>query len=855
MPMLVSYQWLKEFVPIGDLAPEELARRLTMAGVTVEKVVPVNQGVRGVIVGEVKAIEKHPQADRLFVTTIDVAAADGRLLTIVTGATNLTVGCRVPVAVHGSRLPGGRKIERSKLRGVTSEGMLCAWTELSRGEGHEEDEGILILPDEAPLGGDVVPLLGLDDHILELDLTVNYASHCQSMIGVAREAAAVLDRPYQPPRVFVDEEGVKRAVDLVKIEVAEPDLCPAYAARVVTDIRLGPSPGWMQRRLQRAGLRPINNIVDVTNYVMIEYGQPLHAFDYDQVAERRIIVRRALPGEKLVTLDGVERELDADMLCITDPEKALGLAGVMGGLNSEVTPMTRAIILESAYFSGRNIRRTSRALGLRSEASARFEKGLDPNGNVPAVDRAAMLIEELKAGVVAPGVVEFRARPFLPATIRLRPERVNSLLGTKLSAVDMAGYLRRLGFETDGVADGRKHFTVTVPTRRPDVSEEIDLVEEIARLHGYDEIATTLPQGAITRGGQPAVEEWRTRARRVLVGAGLNEILTDSRQTPFAHGASRWPAPPTLSAEEAAAIPGGVPIANPMTVEESVLRSSLVPKMLEVMAYNVNRRQVDLGLFEINRVYWARQWPLTELLEEPLMLCIGAIGRYAPKTWNRPAEEADFFYLKGLLERLADGLGLRPPRLVPSNLAALHPARQAAIVAGAGEEGAGADSRGRADGSGSEPPDTDADVPGSDERPLGWFGELHPEVARAYGLPGRPLILELNFERFVTLSKPRAYRALPPFPQVERDLALVVGEDVPAEKVIEVIVEAGGELLRSVRLFDRYAGAPVPEGHVSLAYSLVYQAVDRTLTDAEVNAAHEKILAVLAERFGAKLRG
>ncbi len=844
MPMLVSYQWLKEFVPVGDVAPDELARRLTMGGVTVEKVIPVNQGVRGVVVGEVKAIEKHPQADRLLVTTVDVAAADGRPLTVVTGASNLTVGCRVPVAVHGSRLPGGRKIERSKLRGVASGGMLCAWTELIEGEGHDEDEGILILSDDAPLGADVVPLLGLDDHVLELDLTINYASHCQSMIGVAREAAAILDRPYQAPRVYVNEEGIKRAVDLVKIEVSDPDLCPAYAARVISDIRLGPSPEWLRRRLERAGIRPINNIVDVTNYVMVEYGQPLHAFDYDQVADHRVIVRRARPGEKLVTLDGVERGLDPDMLCITDPEKVLGLAGVMGGLNSEVTATTRNILLESANFSGQSIRRTSRALGLRSEASARFEKGLDPNGNVPAADRAAMLIEELKAGVVAPGVAEFRARPFLPVTIRLRPERVNSLLGTKLSVVDMARYFRRLGFETDGVAEGRKHFTVTVPTRRPDVSEETDLIEEVARLYGYDEITTTLPQGAITHGGQPVLEEWRVRARRVLAGAGLNEILTDSRQTPFAHGASRWPAPPTLSPEQAAAIPGGIPIANPMTVEESVLRSSLVPKMLEVMAYNVNRRQTDLGLFEINRVYWAKQWPLTELLEEPLMLCVGAVGKYAPKTWNRPEEEADFFYLKGLLERLADGLGLRPPRLAPSNLETLHPARQAAIVAEAGEGAANGGPSGDGANGGA----------GADEQPLGWLGELHPQVAKAYELPGRPLILELNFERFVTLSKPRTYRALPPFPQVERDLALVVGEDVPAEQVTAAISETGGELLRSVRLFDRYAGAPVPEGHVSLAYSLVYQA-DRTLTDAEVNAVHERILAALAKRFGAKLRG
>ena len=334
------------------------------------------------------------------------------------------------------------------------------------------------------------------------------------------------------------------------------------------------------------------------------------------------------------------------------------------------------------------------------------------------------------------------------------------------------------------------------------------------------------------------------RARRVLAGAGLNEILTDSRQTPFAHGASRWPAPPTLSPEQAAAIPGGIPIANPMTVEESVLRSSLVPKMLEVMAYNVNRRQTDLGLFEINRVYWAKQWPLTELLEEPLMLCVGAVGKYAPKTWNRPEEEADFFYLKGLLERLADGLGLRPPRLAPSNLETLHPARQAAIVAEAGEGAANGGPSGDGANGGA----------GADEQPLGWLGELHPQVAKAYELPGRPLILELNFERFVTLSKPRTYRALPPFPQVERDLALVVGEDVPAEQVTAAISETGGELLRSVRLFDRYAGAPVPEGHVSLAYSLVYQA-DRTLTDAEVNAVHERILAALAKRFGAKLRG
>lgn len=864
--MRVSYRWLSDYVDTA-VKPKELAERLTGNGVAVEAVTSLNPGIKGVYVGQIVSIEVHPGADKLLVCRVSLG---DREVYVVTGAPNLKVGDKVPVALDGAELPGGWAIRSAEFRGVVSQGMLCSETELLEGKPHKENEGVWVLPPELTVGEDIVSALGLDDVILELDLTPNYAAHCLSMVGVAQEVAAITGGNIYWPVADVRESGGDIS-EMARVDIEDPELCGRYTARIIDGVKIGPSPAWLQQRLRAAGMRSINNIVDVTNYVMLELGQPLHAFDYHRIAAHHIIVRRARPGERLVTLDGVDRPLDPDMLLIADEKGPIGLAGVMGGLNSEVTGETTTILLESAHFNNINNRRTARLLALPSEASNRFTKGVDPNGAVRALDRAAQLMAELGGGKVIGGTIDCYPRPMAPRVIPLRPARANAWCGIKLEAQEMAGLLERVGFRVmpaaaSGVWDEVRQaaweispppaapvpreaysgaveerlslarqqveawigahpdlLVAVVPTRRLDIDSEVDLIEEVARLYGYNRIPLTLPVGPTTRGGKPRTQSLVDKVREALVSAGLYEVMTYSFVDPRGFDRLRLPADHPLRA--------AIRLRNPLGEERSIMRTTLLPGVLETLSYNITRRIEDQFFFEVSTVFRPKALPLTELPDERLILAVAATGAYQDKTWNQPRREADFYYAKGLLEHVMRALGIIDWNLIPGDHPSLHPGRRATILVGG--EGVGT-------------------LGGRD---VGVIGELHPEIQEEIGLPRRVGLIELDISSLLDLAgEEKAYRPLPRFPAVTRDLALVVRQEVPAQEILDVIRDAGGELLENVALFDLYQGDPVPKGFKSLAYSLVYRAANRTLTDAEVEEVHDKVREALAREVRAELR-
>ncbi len=815
--MRVPYRWLQEYVDI-TLGPDELAEALTMQGLGVEAVERPAPAFSGVVTGRVLAAEPHPNADRLRVCTVDVGEAEPR--TIVCGAPNVAAGQTVPVALPGAVLPGGLTIGEARLRGVLSRGMICSAKELGLPD-PTGGAGILVLAEPFAPGRDLREALGLDEAVLVLELTPNYAMHCQSMLGVAREVAALTGGGVRVPAPAV-REAARAASEAAEVRIDEPGLCPRYVARVIEGVRIGPSPLWLKRRLEAAGMRPINNVVDVTNYVMIEMGQPLHAFDLHRLdgagGRKRIVVRRARPGETLTTLDGAERRLEPDDLVIADgPDgaRAVALAGVMGGENSEVTPETTAILLESASFNNLTVRRTARRLGLLSEASARFEKWVDPAGCRAAADRAMTLLQELAGGQVLAGAVDVHPRPVAPRRIAARCARINGLLGTDLSHEEIAAIFTRLGFEVSDFHAGS--ILVTVPTRRPDIEGEADLAEEVARLYGYNRIPVTLPRSPAVPAVLGAERRLTAEARAVCLAAGLNEVMTYSFMNPA--GFDRI----GLAADDPRRC--AVPLANPLSEAQGVMRTCLLPLLLEVAAANVRQRITDVGVFEIGRVYLPKGLPLAELPEERLSLGAVLMGAAGRGGWYGGAEEADFYHVKGLVEAVCRRLGVDGVSFEALAAPGHHPGRTARLVA-----------------------------PG-DGATLGVLGELHPETARAYDLPGRVLAVELDLTALMARARPvRTHRPLPRFPAADRDLAVLVPDRIPAARVEATIAEAGGDLLESVCLFDLYRGAGVPEGWRSLAYSLVYRAADRTLTDAEVDAVHGRVCAALAERLGAQLR-
>lgn len=803
--MRVSYKWLQEYVNV-PVSPQELAERLTMAGIAVENVIETGQGVRGVVTGRIETISRHPNADKLVVATVNTGRDK---CPVITAATNVGEGDVIPVALEGALLASGLVIKKAKLRGVESRGMMCSGQELGidpRTMPPDQSHGVMILPPGTPLGRDAREVLGLDDCILELDLTPNRGD-CLSMIGVAREVAALFGEAFRLPGPAFSELS-ENIEGQVRVDIIEPELCRRYAARLIKNVHIGRSPLWMQNRLRAAGIRPISNIVDVTNYVLLEMGQPLHAFDFDTLKDRQIIVRRAAEGEKIVSLDGVERELTPEMLVIADPGGPVAVAGVMGGLTTEVTEKTTAVLLESAFFNPVSIRRTARALGMRSESALRFEKGIDADGCVRAAGRAAQLIREMGAGDVVAGVIDNYPAPAEARTIILRPERAGRILGADISSVEAAEILKSLQFKVR--ADGAK-LLVAVPTHRADVSLEIDLIEELARMHGYGRLPVTLPYGPTTQGTKTPEQSFTTRVRDAMAGAGLCEVVTYSFTSPRVFDRLGLPADSSLR--------DAVQLQNPLSEEHSVMRTVMLPGLLEILVRNSNRRVQDAGIFEIGRVFYPRG--AGRQPEERPVLAAAAMGKTVG-AWNSPAVPVDFYTLKGVLESLFEQVRAEAG-FTAGEAPGYHPGRTAVLEA-----------RGRR---------------------LGVAGELHPDVLERLDLPVRVVAFEIDLvELFAVSGRPAQYQPLPRFPGVERDLAVLVKLDFPAAVIRESVRRAGGSLLRSVALFDVYTGEQVPEGQKSMAFALRFQADDRTLTDVEVNERMEAIAENLSKSFGAGIR-
>jgi phenylalanyl-tRNA synthetase beta chain len=803
--MRVSMKWLRELVPV-DLPAEELADRLDLTGTAVDAVETVGAALDGVVVGRIVTKERHPDAEKLWVTTVDVGA--GEPVQIVCGAQNFEAGDKVPVATVGTTLPNGVTIKKAKLRGVESQGMNCSATELGVGG---DASGLLILPEDAPVGASFAEYRGLADVVLDLEITPNRPD-CLSVAGVAREVAAVTGGTSTWPASVPEESGRPAAED-VSVKIDDAALCPRYTARLIRGVKVGPSPEWLVQKLAAAGARPINNVVDVTNYVMFELGQPLHAFDAATIAKAdgkaAIIVRSAREGETLTTLDGKQRQLSPDTLLITDPSGPIALAGVMGGEATEVSDVTVDVLLESACFDPASVSRTSRRLGLFSEASSRFEKSVDRSACAAAADRAADLIVQLAGGDAAPGIVDAYPAPLEPRRLTLRLGRANAVLGTTLGAHEVADILGRLGL---GVADaGADTLAVTVPTFRPDLEREIDLIEEVVRVHGMGNVPSTVPTGPA--GGLTREQVWRRRIGEVLRGAGLNDTMTYSFADPADMERLGWDLGP-----------GEVPVAllNPMSEEQAVMRWTLAGGLLRAVANNQRHGVDDIHVYEIGAVFVTaegRKQP-----KERAVLGGALAGLWHRPSWDDVPPQLDFFDGKGVIESLAEELGIDRLRFRATERPWLQPGRGADVLVG-------------------------GDV-------IGWLGEVAPAVLDAFEARGPVVLFELQLTPVVKAAVDvRTFADTPRFPAVELDLAIVVPEEVTAERVEQAIVSAGGKLLEGVRLFDVYRGAGVPEGRKSLAFALTYRAADRTLTDEDVSPVHDKLVRKVTGAVGGELRG
>lgn len=815
--MRVSTEWLSDYISLEGVSAEELAGRITSAGIEIDVIEDRKQGINKVVVGYVKSKEKHPDADKLNVCIVDAGQEED--LQIVCGAKNVDAGQKVPVAMVGAKLPGGLDIKKAKLRGVLSQGMICSAKELGMNDKllpKELQEGILVLPEGTQVGVPIINVLGLDDQVLELDLTPN-RSDCLSMLGAAYEVSAILGREITLPKPEKELVEVSdQAATHISVSIEAKEQCSHYAARYITGVKVGTSPLWMQNRLMAAGVRPINNIVDITNYVMLEYGQPLHAFDADQLADGSVLVRMAKAGETMTTLDGQERTLEPHMMVITAGGKPVALAGVMGGLDSEVTDNTVNIFLESAKFDGGTVRKASRQLGLRSEASSRFEKEVDPARVIPALNRAAALMEKYAGGTVHQGIVEAGSAATKPKVIKLSLEKLNSYLGTDLSLLEVKTLFARLHFACGDTATG--FIEVEVPTRRGDIQLDVDLFEEIARLYGYDNIPTTAIEGPTTPGALTKSQSIRRGIRRMLTHAGWQEVLGYS----FIH--------PQQSETFTSLGNGGkaVKLAMPMSEDRGVLRTSLIPQLLDIAVYNANRKHPDLAMFEIGNVFHTHEDTLTKQPLERPVLGLLLTGRLGSKQWNMQPEKVDFFDLKGALEAVFEMLGLEGEQITyaADQPDSYHPGRSASVYVQGG----------------------------SDKVKLGTLGQVHPQLQQDKDLEDT-YVAEILLDQLYDLANSRIqYRDLPRFPAMERDLAVVVDEAVEAGSLIKVIHEHAGDLLQNVQVFDVFTGSKLGEGKKSVAISLTYRHQERTLTDEEVAAANEKAVQALEQTFGAELR-
>lgn len=794
--MLVPISWLKEYVNIDNIELKEFCDKMILSGSNIEVVESFGEEIKDVVVGRITRLDKHPDADKLSVVMVDVG---NEVLQIVTGATNVNVGDYIPVVRSGGILPGGIKIKKGKLRGIESDGMLCSAKELGYTDkvipvAHKE--GIFILDKEYPLGIDIVEALQLKEDVIEFEITPNRPD-CLSMLGMAREAAAVFEGKIEYPdtRILNETDDINK---YIVIEVKKPELCRRYTAKVIKDVKIEQSPWWLQKRLIYAGVRPINNIVDITNYVMLEYGQPLHAFDSKFISGNKIIVDTASENQKFETLDGTERKLDANMLLINDAEKGIGLAGVMGGLNSEITAETTTIVIESANFTADNIRATSKKLALRTEASSRFEKGIDPNLTLDAINRVCKLVEMMGAGTIVKGTIDIYPQKYEAAAIRVRPHRINALLGTEMSDLELANIYKRLEMTVKAKGDD---LYVTPPTVRLDLKEEIDFLEEAARIYGYDRLNVSVPKGNI-QGGKTLRRILEDIIKETLIAVGVNEIQTYSFVSP--KGVDMIMVP------ENSIKRNFVRLINPLGEENSVMRTTLIPNMMDVLVRNYNRNISNAAAFEIGRIFIPSE---EKLPNEPLSLVIGMYG-----------EANDFYMLKGVVEAILNKIGIKNVDFEPeANHPTFHPGRCANII-----------------------------YNGSF---FGIMGEIHPDVAENYDISARVYICEIDFEGLIRHSNTeKLYMPLPKYPSVERDIALVVEEKVFVKEIEDIIKSNGGKLLESVELFDIYRGKQVKEGYKSVAYNLVYRDINKTLTDDEVNSVQDRVVKALKEKLGAELR-
>ena len=795
--MKLNRKWLnEEFVDLSGVPDREFVETMTIAGQKVETYERLDAELRNVVVGRVVSITRHTNSDHMWVCQIDVGA--GEPVQIVTGAQNVHEGDLVPVAQHNSWLPGGVHITKGKLRGEVSNGMLCSLKELGltlNDFPYAIEDGIWILQEDCKPGDDINTVIGNDDTVVDFEIT-NNRPDCYSILGLAREAAAAFNKPMRHHDPVVRGGAAGELSELLEVEVPAEDLCRRYTARMVRNVKIAPSPKWLRQRLRANGVRSINNIVDITNYVMLEYGQPMHAFDYRYVGSGKIVVRRSEPGETLTTLDGNVRTLTPGMLVIADETKPIGLAGIMGGENSEIMDDTVDVVFESANFNGTSIRQTALALGMRTEASGKFEKNIDPLLTLPAVDRACELVELLGAGEVMDGVIDVLNDIPEPRTIELEPDRINALLGTDISEADMVEYLRRLEIPVEG-------HEIRVPSWRPDLVGMADIAEEVGRLFGYNNIPTTTFRGAATEGGYTEAMKLENRAGSLCRSLGYSEILTYSFVSPSIFDQIRLP--------EDSSLRNAMRIQNPLGEDASIMRTVALPSMLAILARNNAYHNDAVKLYELAKVYLPK--PGQTLPDEPKHLVLGTYG-----------EHEDFFKMKGEIEAFLRGMNVPEARYTAEKHdPTFHPGRCARVSMG------GVD--------------------------LGCFGQIHPLVARSYGIDGEIFAAELNFTALLSLQLPeKTYTPLPKYPAVTRDIAVVCGDSVTVAALSDCIRAAGGKLLRSVELFDIYRGKGIASGSKSAAFRLTLRADDRTLTDADSDGVVSAVLAALEKELNAKLR-
>jgi phenylalanyl-tRNA synthetase beta chain len=805
--MNTALSWIKAYVPELSCTDQEYMDAMTLTGTKVEGYSRLDKNLEKIVIGQIEKIEKHPDADKLIICQVNIGS---EVIQIVTGAPNVKVGDKVPVVLDGGKVAGGHdggplpedgiKIKAGKLRGIESNGMMCSIEELgSSREMYPEapENGIYIFGEDAVVGADAIEELGLRDTVFEYEITSNRVD-CYSIIGIAREAAATFRKPFILPEVKVKENGEK-IEDYIAVEVKDQDLCPRYCARVCTNIKIGPSPKWMQRRLAASGIRPINNLVDITNYVMEEYGQPMHAYDLDTIAGHKIIVRRAKDGDVFQTLDGQERKLDSEVLMICDEEKEVGIAGIMGGENSKITDDVKTVLFEAATFNGANIRKSAKRVGLRTDASGKFEKGLDPYNAEEAINRACQLIEELGCGEVVSGMVDVHGDLKEKVVLPFAPEKYNALLGTDVTKEEMLDIFRMIEVDYQQ-ADN----TLVIPTFRQDLLRQCDIAEEVARFYGYDKIPATLPSGEAMTGKLPFKLRIEQKARDIAEYCGFSQGMCYSFESPKVFDKL------LLDADDPAR--AAITISNPLGEDFSIMRTSSLNGMLTSLATNYNRRNKDVRLYELGNIYIPKALPLTELPDERMQFTLGMYG------------DCDFFTMKGVIEEFFDAIGMKKKAVYDpeAHKNFLHPGRQANVI--------------------------------YDGKVVGYLGEVHPEVCDNYDMKTRAYLAVLDMPEILPFATfDRKYEGIAKYPAVSRDISMVVPRNIMVGQIEEVIAQRGGKILENYQLFDIYEGDQIKEGYKSVAYSITFRAKDRTLEEADISGAMKKILNGL-EGMGIELR-